>query len=109
MEILDQKIWIIVIGLILFVLLENVFPKEKIKFVKKINRTFKNIFFWFLNIGITPIIILPITIYATTFNLHQTFVINHFLFQFLFHLVIYDLFLYFWHRANHEIKFLRQN
>ena len=106
MELLDQKIWIIVIGLILFVLLENVFPKEKIKFVKKINRTFKNIFFWVLNIGITPIIILPITIYATTFNLHQTFVINHLLFQFLFHLVIYDLFLYFWHRANHEVPFL---
>ena len=106
MELLDQKIWIILIGLILFVLLENVFPKEKIKFVKKINRTFKNIFFWVLNIGITPIIILPITIYATTFNLHQTFVINHLLFQFLFHLVIYDLFLYFWHRANHEIPFL---
>ena len=77
MELLDQKIWIIVIGLILFVLLENVFPKEKIRFVKKINRTFKNIFFWVLNIGITPIIILPITIYATTFNLHQTFTIQN--------------------------------
>lgn len=106
MELFSQKIWIVGVSLILFLLLENLFPKESIKFKKKINRTFKNIFFWLINIGLTPILILPITIYATTINIHNTFIIENVFGQFLFHLIVYDIFLYFWHRANHEIPFL---
>jgi sterol desaturase/sphingolipid hydroxylase (fatty acid hydroxylase superfamily) len=106
MESFENKIFIVGIGLFLFVVFENLFPKEKFKFKEKLNRTFKNIFFWLINIGITPIIILPITIFATTLNLHTTFQFENLIFQFFFHLFIYDLFLYFWHRANHEIPFL---
>ena len=106
MELLDKKILLVLIGLITFFLLENLFPNEGFRYKKKIKRIFKNMILWSLNVGITPILILPITIYATTFNLNNIFVINNIYGQFIFHLFIYDIFLYFWHRANHEIKFL---
>jgi hypothetical protein len=67
------KSLIVSIGIIFFLLLEFFFPKEKIKFKKKISRILKNIIFWLVNIGITPIIILPITIYATQFEIHSLF------------------------------------
>jgi len=105
-NLLDQKVFIVLIGLVLFFLLENIFPAEKIKFKNKTTRTFKNIFFWFVNIGLTPILILPITIYATTFELHQLFIFKNKMLEFCFQLIVMDLFLYFWHRANHEIPFL---
>ena len=105
-EFLNFKIILVGTALLIFVLFENIFPKEIIKFKIKIKRTIKNIFFWLLNIGLTPILILPITITATSLNLHNFFIIENIITQFLFHLIIYDVFLYFWHRANHEIPFL---
>jgi len=106
MESFESKALIVGIGLVTFFLLENLFPKEQLKFKNKIKRISKNIFFWLINIGITPIIILPITLFATTYNFHNTFQFENLVFQFFFHLLMYDLFLYFWHRANHEIPFL---
>src|SRR6056300_1378476 len=100
------KSLIVSIGIIFFLLLEFLFPKEKIKFKKKISRILKNIIFWLVNIGITPIIILPITIYATQFEIHSLFKFDNLIISFLFHLIIIDLFLYWWHRFNHEIPFL---
>ena len=70
MEILNFKILYVGIGLLTFVFLESIFPKEIIQFKKKITRISKNLFFWLLNIGITLILILPLTVYATTLNLH---------------------------------------
>jgi sterol desaturase/sphingolipid hydroxylase (fatty acid hydroxylase superfamily) len=87
-------------------LLEFFFPKEKISFYKKRKRILKNIFFWLINIGITPILILPITLYATSLQFHSLFIIENKILEFLFQLIIMDAFLYFWHRANHEIPFL---
>ena len=100
------KSLIVSIGIIFFLLLEFLFPKEKIKFKKKISRISKNIFFWLVNIGITPIIILPITINATQFEIHNFFKFDNLILSFLFHLIIVDIFLYWWHRLNHEIPFL---
>ena len=100
------KILIVVIGILFFLSLEYLFPKEKIEFKDKLSRIFKNIFFWLVNIGITPIIILPITIYATQFELHGLFKFENIIFNFLFQLIIIDIFLYWWHRLNHQIPFL---
>ena len=105
-EMLNYKIILVCIVLLILVIFENIFPKEIVKFKTKIKRTLKNIFLWLLNIGLTPILILPLTIAATSLNLHNYFIIEHTIAQFLFHLIIYDIFLYFWHRANHEIPFL---
>ena len=77
------KSLIVVIGILFFLSLEYVFPKEKIEFKDKLSRIFKNIFFWLVNIGITPIIILPITIYATQFELHGLFKFENIIFNFL--------------------------
>ena len=100
------KSLIVVIGILFFLSLEYLFPKEKIEFKDKLSRIFKNIFFWLVNIGITPIIILPITIYATQFELHGLFKFENIIFNFLFQLIIIDIFLYWWHRSNHQIPFL---
>ena len=100
------KSLIVVIGILFFLSLEYLFPKEKIEFKDKSSRIFKNIFFWLVNIGITPIIILPITIYATQFELHGLFKFENIIFNFLFQLIIIDIFLYWWHRLNHQIPFL---
>ncbi|MDB9706113.1 hypothetical protein OAA54_03780, partial [Pelagibacteraceae bacterium] len=100
------KSLIVVIGILFFLSLEYLFPKEKIEFKDKLSRIFKNIFFWLVNIGITPIIILPITIYATQFELHGLFKFENIIFNFLFQLIIIDIFLYWWHRLNHQIPFL---
>ena len=103
---MNNKIYIVVIGILIFVSLELLFPKEKILSRKKIKRAIKNVFFWLLNIGITPIIILPITIAATQIKIYQLFYFNNEIITFLFNLIIVDLFLYWWHRANHEIPLL---
>ena len=100
------KSLIIAIGFLFFLCLEYFFPKEKIKLRDKLSRIFKNIFFWLVNIGITPIIILPITMYATQFEFHELFKFENIIFNFLFQLIIVDIFLYWWHRFNHQIPFL---
>ena len=103
---MEIKSLIVFIGICIFLILEFLFPKEKIYFKNKISRISKNIFFWLVNIGITPIIILPISIFATQFELHSLFKFNNSIMNFLFHLIIIDLFLYWWHRFNHQIPFL---
>tara|TARA_B100000963_G_scaffold121394_1_gene105885 strand:+ start:1726 stop:2481 length:756 start_codon:yes stop_codon:yes gene_type:complete len=105
-ELLNFKIVFVCTALLILVFFEKILPKEIINFKTKIKRIIKNLFFWLLNIGLTPILILPITITATSLNLHNYFIIENIIVQFLFHLIIYDVFLYFWHRANHEIPFL---
>ena len=97
---------IVSIAIIFILSFEIFFPKEKIRFKDKITRISKNIFFWLINIGITPIIILPITIYATQFEVHDLFKFDNLIISFLFNLIILDIFLYWWHRLNHEIPFL---
>ena len=101
-----HKSLIVIIGILIFLSLEYLFPKEKIQLRDKLSRIFKNTFFWLINIGITPIIILPITIYATQFEFHGLFKFENIIFNFLFQLIIIDIFLYWWHRLNHQIPFL---
>ena len=103
---MEIKSLIVFIGICFFLILEFSFPKEKIYFKNKISRIAKNIFFWLVNIGITPIIVLPISIFATQIEIHSLFKFNNLVLSFLFHLVIVDLFLYWWHRFNHQIPFL---
>jgi sterol desaturase/sphingolipid hydroxylase (fatty acid hydroxylase superfamily) len=103
---MEIKSLIVFIGICFFLILEFSFPKEKINFKNKISRISKNIFFWLVNIGITPLIVLPISIFATQIEIHSLFKFNNLVLSFLFHLVIVDLFLYWWHRFNHQIPFL---
>ena len=100
------KSLIVFIGIILFIILESLFPKQKNNLKNKLHRLGKNIFFWLINIGITPIIILPITIAATQIEIHPYFKFENLIIGFIFQLLIIDLFLYWWHRLNHEIPVL---
>src|SRR6056300_755542 len=89
---MEIKSLIVFIVICIFLILDFLFPKVKIYFKNKISRISKNIFFWLVNIGITPIIILPISIFATQFELHSLFKFNNSIINFLFHLMIIDLF-----------------
>src|SRR6056300_1283093 len=97
---------IVFFGILLFLIIEFIFPKEKNLVKNKLKRLFKNIFFWLINIGLTPILILPISIYATKIEIHSFFKFDNLIVSFVFQLIIIDIFLYWWHRLNHEIPFL---
>ena len=75
-ELLNFKIILVCVAFFIIILFENILPKEIIKFKKKIKRTLKNLFLWSLNIGLTPILILPVTIAATSLNVHNYFIID---------------------------------
>ena len=64
---------IVFFGILLFLIIEFIFPKEKNLVKNKLKRLFKNIFFWLINVGLTPILILPISIYATQIEIHSFF------------------------------------
>ena len=97
---------IVIFGILLFLIIEFIFPKEKNLVKNKLKRLFKNIFFWLINVGLTPILILPISIYATQIEIHSFFKFDNLIVSFIFQLIIIDIFLYWWHRLNHEIPFL---
>ena len=97
---------IVFFGILLFLIIEFIFPKEKNLVKNKLKRLFKNIFFWLINVGLTPILILPISIYATQIEIHSFFKFDNLIVSFVFQLIIIDIFLYWWHRLNHEIPFL---
>lgn len=97
---------IVFFGILLFLIIEFIFPKEKNLVKNKLKRLFKNIFFWLINVGLTPILILPISIYATQIEIHSFFKFDNLIVSFIFQLIIIDIFLYWWHRLNHEIPFL---
>ncbi len=73
-------------------------------------RIVKNLSLWIINSLASPVIILPITFYAVHYGVsygigwrsdHQ----ENWVFI-LFDLLILDLWIYWWHRANHRIAFL---
>ena len=79
---MEIKSLIVFIGICFFLILEFSFTKEKIYFKNKISRIAKNIFFWLVNIGITPIIVLPISIFATQIEIHNLFKFNNLVLSF---------------------------
>ena len=100
------KSLIILIGILIVGFFESIFPKEKILFQSTFNRMKKNIFFWICNSLLSPLLILPVSLWATQKHLHSLFVFENAVIYFLFNLLILDVFLYWWHRLNHKISFL---
>lgn len=67
----------------------------------------KNLSFWFINGGFSFLIVLPVSIWASSINLWER---SPWFFgggsNLLMDMLLLDLFIYWWHRANHEVKFL---
>lgn len=69
-----------------------------------LERLKKNLGLWFFNFLLSPLLFLPITYFAST---HGTGLLQSpTLLNGAISLLSLDLYLYFWHRANHEIPFL---
>lgn len=68
-------------------------------------RILKNISFWPINIGVSIVIILPLSLYASLSNLWHRPVLMTGGIGLVLDIIILDLFLFWWHRAVHEIPF----
>ena len=95
---------IIAAFLCLFVL-ERFHPKSS-SAVEPLQRVIKNLMFWPLNIGLSLVIILPVSFFAVQFHFWERpdWLSNST--GLILDLLILDLFIFCWHRAAHEIQFL---
>jgi len=104
-QILSYKGWIVGGFFLLFLLFEHLKPAVKAGDYA-IWRLVKNLSFWPINIGLSLIIIVPLSYFAAQYAFWERpnwlIGISGLLFDFL----ILDLFLYCWHRTVHEIPFL---
>ncbi len=98
-NIIEYKGWIIAGVFILFFAWEHLRPA-----ISANNQTWrriaKNLSFWPLNIGLSLLIILPISYFASQHLLWERSSLI------LLDIIILDLFIYWWHRAMHELSFL---
>lgn len=100
----------IVFGTMFFVMAtENLFPCAKNLVGEKFKRIFKNFMLFGINGVLSPLIVIPITVFAAdSFAwrealLGETALSEAFL---LLDLLLLDFMIYWWHRFNHEVKFL---
>ena len=98
-DIIEYKGWIIAGVFILFFAVEHLRPAIAAN-NQQWRRIIKNLLFWPLNIGLSLIIILPISYFVSQ---HALWVRPNLL---LLDILILDLFIYFWHRAMHIVPFL---
>ncbi len=93
-----SKAGIIISVLVSLLILERVFPAVKLQ--ENFARLGRNFSLSFLNAALGPLIIVPITLYASRGQLHWY---PHYLIA---DLLLLDCWIYFWHRLNHRIPFL---
>lgn len=103
-QILNYKGWIVGVFFIILISLEHLLPVVQVGF-NPVWRIIKNLSFWPINIGLSLLVILPFSHFAA----------DHVLWQrpdwwsggpgLMLDVIILDLFLYFWHRAVHEVPF----
>ncbi len=88
---------------------ENIFPKAKNLVAEKPKRIIKNFMLFGINTAISPLIVLPITLFAAgAFAWREALfggVVSHWGFLIL-DILLLDFMIYWWHRFNHEVKFL---
>jgi sterol desaturase/sphingolipid hydroxylase (fatty acid hydroxylase superfamily) len=103
-EVLASKAVFIVFVLVLLFVLERLFPVAR--WVGGIWRVVKNLGFGALNAALSPLIVVPLTLYASNHSLDWrpdmwsgTGVV-------LLDLLVLDLWIYWWHRLNHRLPLL---
>lgn len=99
-QILFAKSGIVILFLIAVMVAEHFLPAVKIR--KNLNRLAKNFSLAGLNFLISPLIVLPISQFASTHALG----IRPLWWNFIFDLLILDAWIYGWHRLNHIVPFL---
>ncbi len=100
-QLISSKVGVLALSLVVLLFLERIFPAVKLRIFTE--RIFKNFSLAGLNIILSPFIVLPITLLAAQWQLPWR---PLWFTGILIDLVLLDLWIYFWHRANHAIPFL---
>lgn len=113
METLDTKLWVLGSVIVTMMVLERLFPKARPLAAAglrtawdRLLRVLKNASLLLISAGLSPLVVIPLSALASTHALGwrpewmsgwQGLIID---------LLILDFWIYWWHRANHEIPFL---
>ena len=103
-DIIEYKGWIVAGVFLLLFSLERIFPAADVC-NHPVRRIVKNLSFWPVNIGLSLAVILPVSYGAAQNSLWLRPEWFSGMAALAFDILILDLFLYFWHRAAHEIRF----
>ncbi len=103
---LPYKGWIVAIAFLVLFALEHLRPAASGPEKEPVKRILRNLFFWPVNIVLSLAIILPVTYWAAQHALWERPPWLGGISGLVFDIVLLDLFLFWWHRAVHEIPFL---
>lgn len=103
--IIEYKAAIVIAAFAALFLLEHLRPAVPAK-PHAIRRLVKNLSFWPINIGLSLAVILPVTYFAAQYPLWPRPDLLSGLPGLALDILLLDLFLFWWHRAVHEIPFL---
>lgn len=103
-DILAYKGWIVVGAFLLLFGLEHIRPAVKAE-LHPVRRILKNLSFWPVNIGLSLAVILPVSYFAAQHALWARPEGLPEMSGLAFDIIMLDLFIFWWHRAVHEIPF----
>lgn len=103
-SLLEYKGWIVFVAFVFFFVFEHIRPATSVG-KHPYKRIIKNLLFWPINIGVSLLIILPITYYATQVGLWQRPIWLQGWTSIILDIMLLDLFIFWWHRSIHEIQF----
>jgi len=104
-DFLEYKIWVVLAAFVLLFAAERLWPAAKPS-LSETPRILKNLAFWPLNLGLSVLVVLPLSLWVASHALWQrpTWLLGST--GLIIDVFILDMFLYFWHRAVHEIPML---
>lgn len=103
-DILAYKGWIVAGAFLLLFGLEHIRPAVKAR-LHPVKRIIKNLSFWPVNIGLSLAVVLPVSYFAAQHALWARPEGLSGMSGLAFDIIMLDLFIFWWHRAVHEIPF----
>lgn len=103
-NLLNSKLTLVLFSFVLFFALERMFPV--VAWVGGFRRPLKNFALAAINFVVSPLIVVPLTALASSYALDWRPILWSGLPGFVLDLLLLDLWIYWWHRANHRIPFL---
>lgn len=101
---IEFKTWIVSAVFIILFISEHIWPAKRYS-SSSIKRIIKNLSFWPVNIALSLAIIFPVTYWASGHVIWDRPVWLEGWAWLMLDILILDLFIYWWHRAVHEIQF----
>jgi len=103
-QLVSYKGWVVAGAFVLIFMFEHIRPAVRGVF-EPARRIIKNMSFWPLNIGLSLLVIIPVSYYAGNNAVWQRPDWWSGGWGLIIDILILDIFLYIWHRAMHEIQF----